>query len=183
MKKLIIVLGGVVAVIAIGFISLRIYTKSFSPEGLASYEKKDLKIGVTYGRPYKKGRVIFGELVPYGQVWRTGANEATVFTTNKDLLIGSQLLKSGTYSLFTIPNPDNWQIIFNSTVPSWGVDFSAQAARDEETDALLVEVPSIKTNNMFEQFTIDFEEMKNELDMVMMWDETLVVVPMQPAQN
>lgn len=183
MKKILVIAGILVAIVAAGFVGLRIYTKSFSPEGLATYSKQGVDISVVYGRPFKNNRVIFDGLVPYGKVWRTGANEATVFKSNTDLMIGSELLKKGEYSLFTIPDKNSWKIIFNRTIPNWGVDMSGNAARDEETDALVVEVASIKTNNMFEQFTIDFEEMKNEVDLVLMWDETLVVVPMKPASN
>lgn len=181
MKKIIVIAGFIVALIAAAFIGLRIYTKSFSPEGLAEFKSDNLSISVTYGRPYKKNRQIFGKLVPYGEVWRTGANEATVFTTNSDIKIGDDILKRGSYSLFTIPNKDSWQIIFNNEIPGWGVSpLTGEAARNESEDALIIEVSAINTKSTFEQFTIDFETMHNELDMILMWDKTLVVVPMTP---
>ncbi len=178
MKKVIVIAGVIVAIIAAGFIGLRFYTKSFSPEGLALYDKNGVEIEVVYGRPFKKDRTIFGGLVPYNEVWRTGANEATVFTTNVDLSIGDQELKAGSYSLFTIPDQTSWQIIFNKNIPGWGVNMSGKANRDPSSDAVVIEVASIETQNLFEQFTIDFEQMHNEIDMIMMWDKTLVVVPM-----
>ena len=182
MKKIVVIAGIVVALIAASLISLRIYTKSFSPEGHAEYKSEDLAIEVSYGRPYKKDRVIFGELVPYGEVWRTGANEPTVFTTNVDLRIGDDILKAGSYALFSIPEKDSWKIIFNNEIPGWGVGFDGKAARNEDADELVIEVSAINTKSMFEQFTIDFESMHNELDMILMWDKTLVVVPMEPTK-
>ena len=96
--------------------------------------------------------------------------------------IGNNELKAGSYSLFSIPNQESWQVIFNSTIPGWGVDMSGQAAREEATDALVIEVASINTKSMFEQFTIDFEQMHDEIDMVLMWDQTLVVVPIEAVK-
>lgn len=182
MKKIIVIAGILVAFIAAAFISLRIYTKSFSPEGHAEFKNDQMTVEVDYGRPYKKNRVIFGELVPYGEVWRTGANEPTVFTTNVDLKIGDDVLKKGSYALFTIPEKDSWKIIFNNDIPGWGVSFDGKAAINEAANELVIEVSAISTKSMYEQFTIDFESMHNELDMIMMWDKTLVVIPMTSAE-
>ena len=77
-------------------------------------------ITVTYGRPYKKERKIFGGLEPYGKVWRTGADQATQITFEKDGTFGGKPVKAGTYTLFTIPNPDEWTIILNSQLGQWG---------------------------------------------------------------
>ena len=181
MKKIIVIAGIAVAVIAVSMVGLRMYTKSFSPQDVANYSEGNVDVSVTYGRPYKKERVIFGGLVPYDKVWRTGANEPTVFKTNVDLKIGDDLLPKGEYAIFTVPGQESWQVIFNSTIPSWGVDLlSLEAANDATTQALVTEVAPINTKNMFEQFTIAFEEMHDEIDMVLMWDQTLVVVPMIP---
>src|SRR6476660_6493757 len=78
----------------------------------ASAEGKGVK--VTYGQPSKKGREIFGKLVPFGQVWRTGANEASEITFNKDVTVGGKPVKAGTYTLFTIPKETEWTVILNS---------------------------------------------------------------------
>ncbi len=182
MRKLIVIVGVAVAIIGLILIGLRIYTKSFSPQDIVSFEKEEVNITIQYGRPYKKDRVIFGGLVPYGEVWRTGANEPTVMTTNTDLKIGNEILPKGSYAIFTIPNKDKWIIIFNKNIPSWGVDFSAKANNDPEGVVLQVEVASIDTKDMFEQFTITFEQMHDEIDLVLMWDQTLVVLPMIPAK-
>lgn len=183
MKKLIVIVGIIIAIIGGLFIGMRIYTKSFSPVDTSAYTNESVDITVQYSRPFKKNRVIFGGLVPYNEVWRTGANEPTVFTTKTDLAIGESVLTKGTYSLFTKPGEDSWEIIFNETIPTWGVKVpSGKAARDPETDALVIEVSAINTQNVFDQFTIDFESMHNEIDMVMMWDQTMVVVPLVPIK-
>ncbi|HNP19572.1 MAG TPA: DUF2911 domain-containing protein [Fulvivirga sp.] len=181
MRKLIVIAGVLIAVLVAVFIGFRMYTKSFSPRDISTYSKNDIELSIQYGRPYKKDRLIFDGLVPYGEVWRTGANEPTVFTTNVDLKIGEDILKKGEYAVFTVPNRDNWQIIFNKTIPSWGVRFSGEAAREPSSDALVADVSPITTKNSFEQFTIAFEEMHDEIDIVMMWDKTLVVLPMIPT--
>ncbi|MTI41935.1 DUF2911 domain-containing protein [Fulvivirga lutimaris] len=181
MKKIIVIAGIAVAVIAVSMVGFRMYTKSFSPQDKVDYAEGNIDISVSYGRPFKKDRVVFGGLVPYDKVWRTGANEPTIFTTNVDLRIGDQVLPKGDYALFTVPGRESWQIIFNRTIPGWGVDFfSGEAANDSATQELVAEVAPINTKNMFEQFTIAFEEMHDEVDMVLMWDQTLVVVPMIP---
>lgn len=172
------------AIVIIGMVGMRFYTKSFSPQDKAVFEGENASLTVAYSRPYKKGRQIFGDLVPYDEVWRTGANEATVFTTNKDLMIGNKLLKAGSYSLFTIPRANRWTIIFNNEVGQWGLDpFSGEVNRDPEQDALTLDVATIKTPDLFEQFTITFEQMGEEIEMILMWDHTLIVVPMFIAKN
>ena len=89
---------------------------------VVTYTQGDLQLDVFYCSPSKKGRKIFGELVPYGEVWRTGANEATTFTTNKDLIIdGKKLVTGNLYSIWTIPEEDSWTIIFNNKMYNWGV--------------------------------------------------------------
>lgn len=78
------------------------------------------KVTIEYGRPYKKGRDIFGGLEPLGKVWRTGADEATTFTTEKDLMVGKLHVPAGTYGLFTIPDKAGWTLILNKTAKQWG---------------------------------------------------------------
>ena len=137
----------IIAVFAviIGGILLWLYsTKALSPEDISVFSEDSLKMEVVYNRPYKKGREIFGELVPYGEVWRTGANEATIFSTNKDILVDGSPLPSGTYTLWTIPNPDTWKVIFNSKMYPWGINLEKKASRDPNFDVLIIEAPVIK---------------------------------------
>jgi len=177
MKKILIILVSIIVVGALGMIGIRFYTKSFSPEETVVYNQD--KLSVTYSRPYKNSREIFGGLVPFGEVWRTGANESTTFTCNEDILFGGVPLKSGRYSLWTIPEKDYWTIILNAETGQWGVTTRSVANRDPEEDVLSIEVPVIITPKVFEQFTISFEEHKKELDMILMWDNTLVVIPIK----
>lgn len=179
MKKTLLIAGLAIAVIAAGVITILFTTKSHSPASLASFEKNNVSISVTYNSPFKKGRKIFGGLVPYGITWRTGANEPTVLETNKPLLMGGKLLKPGRYSLWTVPNEETWQVIFNSAVPAWGVSVlnKGKAARNPETDVLIVDVPVMTTEKEFEKFTISIDEVDDMLELVLAWDRTLVAVP------
>ena len=94
-------------------------------------------INISYSQPAVKGRKVWGELVPMGQVWRTGANNATVFETDKDIKVEGQALKAGKYALFTIPNEKEWTIIFNKKSDQWGAyNYS------DKDDALRVKVKS-----------------------------------------
>lgn len=178
MRKFLLVLGAVLLIILGVLTYFRIYyTKSFSPEDQVKFEEGDLKITVVYNRPSKKGRVIFGELVPYEKVWRTGANEATTFETNKDLSIGDKMLKAGKYSLWTIPREQNWTIIFNSESGQWGVGFNGEANRDPTKDVLIAEASTVSTKKEFEQFTIAIETMGEDHELTFIWDKTLVALP------
>jgi hypothetical protein len=152
-------------------------TKSFSPEDEVVYEQADLRLKVYYNRPYKKGREIFGNLVPYDKVWRTGANEATTFETNKDLTIEGKKLKAGKYSVWTIPGKDNWVFIFNTEYGQWGINSNGEANRQQSKDVLKVSVPAVEQDKIFEQFTIAFEKSGKEIEMVLAWDKTVVSLP------
>ena len=178
MKKFLLVLG-IILVIILGVLTyFRVYyTKSFSPEDQVKFVDGDLKITVVYNRPFKKGRVIFGELVPYGKVWRTGANEATSFETSKDLSFGDKTLKAGKYSLWTVPDEQSWTIIFNSEYGQWGVGFNGEANRDPAKDAVKVDVPVVLIEKEFEQFTISVEKMGEDHELTFIWDKTVVALP------
>ncbi|MCA6078391.1 DUF2911 domain-containing protein [Fulvivirga sedimenti] len=180
MKKLVIILGILIAVIVISMVALRQYTKSFSPEDTATIDMGEVSVTVHYCRPLVGDREIFGELVPYGEVWRTGANEATVFRSTSDLQIGENILPAGEYSVFTVPGPENWDVIFNSETGQWGISVinGGKANRKEKNDILTTTVPAITTDEFFEQFTISLEGMSGEIDLIIMWENTMVVVPM-----
>jgi len=181
MKKFIIVAGVAVALLIIlGFVAkffVKQHDKSFSPEEEVAFTSEDLTIKVFYNRPFKKGRDIFGGLVPYDKVWRTGANEATTFETNKDILIEGRALKKGKYSLWTIPREDSWNIIFNSEHGQWGIGSDGEANRNPKKDVLATDVIAVQQDRVFEQFTISFERVGEDAEMVLMWDKTLVAMP------
>jgi len=178
MRKFLLVVG-IILVVILGVLTyFRVYyTKSFSPEDQVDFKDGEVKITVIYNRPSKKGRVIFGELVPFGKVWRTGANEATTFETNKDLSFGDKLLKAGKYSLWTIPGEQNWTILFNTETGQWGVGFNGEANRDPANDVLSVEAPSVNIDKEVEQFTIEVSKMGEDHELTFIWDRTVVAAP------
>ena len=145
-------------------------TKSYSPEAVLEYAEGNLDLRIFYNRPAKKGRVIFGELVPYGETWRTGANEATTFDTRTDVLVEGKALPAGHYTLWTVPNQDTWQIIFNTKDYPWGVAWGGVASREPAFDALVIEVPVETLPEVVELFTIKVENGQLKLQ----WDQTQV---------
>lgn len=116
--------------------------------------------------------MIFGDLVPYNQWWRTGANEATQIELTRDIrFMNGEVLAAGKYSLVTIPNPDRWQVIFNSEIPDWGTEYYP------EFNVLTVEGEVEKLPQTVEVFTIDFTEENGQPQLTMAWDDTKVSVP------
>lgn len=181
MKRFIVFAGiALVILILLGWLVAHFNTKqekSASPEETVSFHDGELHIELFYNRPYKKGRKIFGGLVPFDTVWRTGANEATTFSTNRQLTIEGKVLPRGKYSLWTIPGKEKWVVIFNSQYGQWGVNATGVANRDPQFDVLLVDVLAVTQEKEFEQFTIAFEKVGEEAEMVFMWDKTLVALP------
>lgn len=146
-----------------------------SPLAIATARYKDTYVKITYGQPQKKGRPIFGALVPYSQVWRAGANEATEITVTKDVIISGNLLKAGTYSIFTIPEKDNWTVIFNKDVGLWG-----SYNYNLKTDAFRLVAPVQRTPDAINEFfTIAVDQKNEKADLVFMWDDVQVRVPIQ----
>jgi len=131
---------------------------------------KDIEI--TYGRPYKKNREIFGSLVKYGEVWRTGADEATQITFKKDATFGGKPVKAGTYTLFTIPTEGEWTVILNSQLKQWG---AFEYNKNKDKDVLQVKVPSKKIASTVEQMTIIVEGSNINIT----WDKTMVAIPVK----
>lgn len=170
---LLIFLGVALAV----YFVVKVQTKAYSPEDTVTYVQGNLELEVFYNRPYKKDRVIFGGLVPYGEVWRTGANEATTFSTNSDILIDGSLLPAGKYTLWTIPGPDSWKVIFNSEMYPWGITTKGEPYRDPAFDVLTLELPVNTSYNSTEQFSIFFEEANNFILMMLAWDRTVISIP------
>lgn len=159
-----------------GFGYMKTQTKKASPEEVNTFTFGDASLTVDYSRPSKKGRVIFGELVPYGKVWRTGANEATTITVDKDIMFGADPLAAGTYTLWTIPQASSWTVILNSKTYPWGVTYGGEAQRDATADVVTVEVPTTQLTEVVEKFTIDVSTDPAALNLK--WDQTLVSVPL-----
>jgi len=156
-------------------------TKKNSPEKTATYNENGMDLSVKYSSPYKKDRVIFGELVPYDVVWRTGANEPTIFTTGTNITIGGKNLPAGSYSLWTIPGKETWTFIFNSEIPAWGVTILSggkETTRNPETDVVQISVPAQQLSESLENLTIGFDE-DQQLYLSLAWDKTKVSVPIK----
>ncbi len=145
-----------------------------SPLDIVTLKYEDLYIKITYGRPHKRGRVIFGDLVPYGKIWRTGANEATEITLTKDVLINKKRLKAGTYTIFTVPDKKKWQIIFNSDHGLWG-----SYNYNPDKNVLVAEAPVSETNTVYEPFTIELQLQDDSANLIMIWEETKVALPIK----
>ena len=144
-----------------------------SPMAVATTKQGDTYIKVVYSRPHKRGREVFGsELVPYGKVWRLGANEATEITLTNNIKVGGKLLEAGTYSMYAIPEEDQWTIIFSSMLGEWGA-----YNYDESKDILRLEVPVQASEITYEPFTMMFNEEGTEL--IIVWDKTKVVLPVE----
>ncbi|MFL1011404.1 DUF2911 domain-containing protein [Flavisericum labens] len=156
-----------------------IFEKRLSPKDTVEFKLNDLKMKVFYNRPYKKDRDIFGGLVPYNQVWRTGANEATTFETNQPLKINGLLLDAGKYTLWTVPKDSTWTVMFNSKEYSWGVNAEMKPMWDPNYDVLNIEVPVQQLENTVEQFTIAFDNSTDNLSLTMAWDDVKIAVPLK----
>lgn len=181
--KLILKIGGIVIFLGLLIVFiLRYTTKAHSPQDTIIYQNDDLKLEVFYNRPYKKEREIFGKLVPYNEVWRTGANEATTFETNKDILVDGSLLEAGKYTLWTIPMENSWKVIFNSKMYPWGINLDKEAYRDPQFDSLVLERPVEELDSVIEQFTVLFEKNGEFVSMVLAWDETSISVPIKTEE-
>lgn len=173
-----VIIAGIVVIAGVLFL-WRYSTKALSPEDTSVFSEDALKLEVVYNRPSKKGRKIFGDLVPYNEVWRTGANEATTFSTNKDILVDGSPLKNGTYTLWTIPMKDSWKVIFNSSMYPWGINLEEKASRDPEFDVLVLEVPTKKLTETLEQFSIYFEKSNDLVLLNLAWDDTKITIPIK----
>jgi hypothetical protein len=156
-----------------------IFAKRLSPKDTVKFELNDLTLKVFYNRPFRKNREIFGALVPFNQVWRTGANEATTFETNKDLEVNGMPLAAGKYTLWTVPKDTVWTVIFNSKQYSWGVNSEMKPMWDPNYDVVNIEVPVHKLNKPVEQFTIAFDNSTDNLFLTMAWDDTKISVPLK----
>lgn len=141
-----------------------------SPPDTVHARVGDATITIGYHRPSTRGRTIFGNVVPWGQVWRTGANQATSFTTDRDLLIGGTAVPAGSYTIWSIPSPSGWQLILNRQTGQWGTQYNA--AQDLAHIPMRVETLA----SPMEQFTIALTPRGNESDLSFAWDRTRAVV-------
>jgi hypothetical protein len=182
MTKSVRVLLIILALVLIGFLGfrfgLRSYTKQFSPEASAAFHENGLDVQVEYCQPSKKDRLIFGTeaekaLVPYGKVWRTGANEATLLTVGEDVTLAGKPLKAGKYTLWTVPGPENWQVVINGQTGQWGTEY------DETQDVFRAEVPARTVAESEEKLEMNFVGQPGGADLVLHWDTREVAIPVR----
>jgi len=142
--------------------------KRASPHEKTSITLAGKKVEIEYGRPFKKGRDIFGALVPYKEVWRAGADEATVLTTEADLTIGTLVVPKGTYTLFVVPNAKEWTFVVNKVAKQWGA-----YSYDQKQDLGRVPMKVAPNAAPVEQFTISLEaQSANKAVLKMAWDKS-----------
>lgn len=142
-----------------------------SPPATADVMLKGQQISISYSRPSMRGRKIMGGLVPYGEVWRTGANEATTLTTPVDLKIGGTNVPAGKYTLWTLPTETEWKLIINKQTGQWGTEY------DQSQDFARVKMQKTSLSQPVEQFTISWDKKSGDsADLVLEWEKTRVSV-------
>ncbi len=179
MNKILLIIVGVVILAVSGYIAYRVLSsRKFSPPQITTYSYNGLDLKLVYCRPFKKGRLIFGEskdgaLVPNNKYWRLGANEATEITLSKDVSVAGKPLKAGSYRVYAVPKELSWEISFNSELGKWGFD-----EPNYSLDVLKVDIPVERAPSVTEQFTITFTSDSAGVNMNLDWDKTHLRVPM-----
>jgi hypothetical protein len=132
-------------------------------------------IKTDYSSPRMKGRKIYGGLVPYGEVWRTGANEATTFVASADVQVGGTTVPAGSYTIFTVPNADKWSLIINKTTGEWGIPY-----KYEGNELARVDMNVSKLNAPVENLTIGYEKSRAGCVLMIDWETTRAAVNISP---
>ncbi len=154
------------------FVNAQIKTPAPSPTQTIKQDFGISTIELVYSRPGMKGRKIFGDLVPWNKVWRTGANSATRIKFGDDVTFGGQALKAGEYAIYTVPNENEWEIIINKGSANWGTDYK------QEDDIFRIKAKPVKLPFSIETFSMGFSDVKNtSCKLNMMWDNVYVEVP------
>lgn len=180
MKKILLVVG-VLLIALVGAYFIMNSGPPKSPAGSASYSDANLDVKVTYHRPFKKGRVIFGEkdagaLVPNGKYWRLGANASTDITFGKNVTFAGKPVSAGTYRMYAVPGATSWTVVLNSAPSRFG---AMEPSKDK--DVLSVDVPVEKSPEVVEQFTINIAASPPGAQLEFRWDTTLVKIPLAAA--
>ncbi len=176
MKKLFLVVMICVMGI-IGFVAFKFLNENerrVSPQATATFKTENLDLRIDYSRPYKNNRTIFGNVVKFGEYWRTGADEATQISFGSKVNFGEAEIDPGTYRLYTIPNKGEWIVALNSELGQWGA-----FEPNYQMDVTRIAVTPEKLNKKVEQLTLNFENSGNGVDLLMKWDDTQVTVPIQ----
>lgn len=148
-----------------------------SPRGIATAVVHGQAIVLEYGRPWRRGRTIFGGLVPYGRVWRTGADEATLLQSDVPLRIDGHLVPAGRYTIWTRPGRETWTVMLNRQAGQWGTDY------DPSRDLLRVAVRPRATRRLVDRFTIRLHVHGSTGTIALAWERTRVVVPFQVVER
>ncbi|MBZ5857025.1 DUF2911 domain-containing protein [Flavihumibacter profundi] len=172
MKKLILFMA-----IAVCFLqqaeAQQLRTPAPSPTSTVKQEFALSSVELSYSRPAIKGRKIFGDLVPYGKVWRTGANSATTITFGEDVVFGGKAVPAGKYGLLTIPGETEWTVILSKQL-----DVTSPAAYKQDQDVVRAQVKPTQLPLTVENLIITFDDIKaNSMNMDIIWDKTAIVVP------
>ncbi|MGB9465487.1 MAG: DUF2911 domain-containing protein [Candidatus Acidiferrum sp.] len=171
MQKRIAMIGGIC--LSLSFLAAQASCQSDkskrpSPPATATCALADGKtITVDYSSPRAKGRKVMGDLVPYGKVWRAGANEATTFVTTTDLKVGGKDVPAGSYTIFTIPEQDKWTLIISKKTGEWGLAYAGPGEDQARVDMKVSKLPSLVEN-----FTIAFDTGGSGCTMRMEWETT-----------
>src|SRR5450631_4152822 len=151
-------------------------SKRPSPPATATGKIKDATITINYSSPFVKGRTIWGGLVPYSKIWRAGANEATIFTTDKDIEVEGKKLAAGKYSLFMTPGEKEWTIFFNSETGQWGDTNTGAANMDASKTVLQVKVKPKDLKDVQEKLLYTVSDKEFDKGFSLSWDKTKVFV-------
>ncbi len=177
MKKIIFVLAMIIANYAL---EAQVKTPAPSPKSVLNQVVGLTDVTLEYSRPSAKGRIVFGDLVPFGKVWRTGANANSTVSFSDDIVINGTTLKKGKYALFTLPKADMWEVIFYTTTDNWGTPENW----DEKKVAVQTNVDPIALGNNVETFTIAINNLTNDsATLDISWEKTMVSVKFEVPTN
>ena len=167
-------LGFVLFLLVLGVKGQILHPKA-SPFSKIEQEVGLSKISVEYSRPAVRGREIFGNLLPYGRIWRVGANESTKITVSSDMEVMGNRLSKGTYALYAFPEAESWEMVFHTNTTHWG---DGRKNYDSKEDLFRILVTPSKIQNHQENFLITFDSIThNTLNMQMIWANTMVTIP------
>lgn len=171
MKKILLALVAVASIMTAQAQGIK--TPAPSPTQTIKQDFALSSIEVNYSRPNMKGRTVFGDLAPYGKLWRTGANAATKVTFGEDVTVGGVAVKAGTYVLYTVPNKDEWEVIFNKGLGNWGID-----GYKKEEDVARFKVKPVALTSSVETFTIQLGNVTPAMaDIQVSWEKTQINIP------
>ncbi len=173
MKRIVISMSLFALLLSSGAAYSQLKLPALSPTARVSQDFSISNIEIAYSRPSMRGRKVMGEMVPYGKVWRTGANASTKIKFGEDLEIAGQRIKAGEYSVYTIPDRDKWEVVFSTATGNWSAD-----GFPREYDAARLKIKPITLNEDVQTFTIAISDITfTSCKIEMMWERTMIVIP------